>query len=95
VSEGDAVRAYRTNQETPIWENEQLLRRKLSAPLGFSNYVAVGDLEGYVHLLSQVDGRLVGREKVDGDGIRGRLLNAGSTLYVYGNSGKLAALRVQ
>jgi outer membrane protein assembly factor BamB len=95
VSEGDAVRAYRTNQETPIWENEQLLRRKLSAPLGFSNYVSFGDLEGYVHLLSQVDGRLVGREKVDGDGIRGRLLNAGSTLYVYGNSGKLAALRVQ
>jgi outer membrane protein assembly factor BamB len=95
VGEEDAVRAYRTSQETPMWENEDLLRRKLSSPLGFSNYVAVGDVEGYVHLLSQVDGRIVGREKVDGDGIRGRMLNAGSTLYVYGNSGKLEALRVQ
>lgn len=95
VNENDAVRAYRTSQETPMWENEQLLRRELSTPLGFSNYVAVGDLEGYVHLLSQVDGRLVGREKVDGDGIRGRMLNAGGLLYVYGNGGTLAALRVQ
>lgn len=89
------VRAYRTNQETPRWENANLLRRSLTSPLGFSNYVAVGDFEGYVHLLSQVDGRLVGRVKVDGDGIRARMLNAGNTLYVYGNSGTLAAYRVQ
>ncbi len=95
VNEEDAVRAYRTSQETPMWENEQLLRRELSSPLGFNNYVAVGDLDGYVHLLSQVDGRLVGRTKVDGDGIRGRMLNFGGTLYVYGNSGNLVALRVQ
>ncbi|MDY6981759.1 MAG: outer membrane protein assembly factor BamB [Pseudomonadota bacterium] len=89
------VRAYRTNQETPMWENADLLRRSLTSPLGFSNYVAVGDFEGYLHLLSQVDGRLVGRVKVDGDGIRARALNAGNTLYVYGNSGTLAAYRVQ
>jgi outer membrane protein assembly factor BamB len=95
VSDEGAVRAYRTSQETPMWENEDLLRRRLSSPLGFSNYVAVGDFEGYVHLLSQVDGRLVGRIKVDGAGIRGRMLNSGGTLYVYGNSGDLAALRVQ
>ncbi len=95
VNEGDIVRAYRTSQETPMWENELLLRRKLSSPLGFSNYVAVGDLDGYVHLLSQVDGRLVGRIKVDGDGIRGRMLNSGNTLYVYGNSGTLVAMRIQ
>src|SRR5690606_36471115 len=89
------VRAYRTNQETPMWEDANLLRRSLTSPLGFSNYVAVGDFEGYVHLLSQVDGRLVGRVKVDDDGIRARPLNTGNTLYVYGNSGTLAAYRVQ
>jgi outer membrane protein assembly factor BamB len=57
--------------------------------------VAIGDEEGYVHLLSQVDGRFVGRTKVDGDGVRARMLNQGNTLYVYGNSGKLVALRVE
>lgn len=95
VNDEDTVRAYRTSQETPMWENAELFLRRLSPPLGFSNYVAVGDFEGYVHLLSQVDGRFVGRTKVDGDGIRGRMLSQGGILYVYGNSGKLVALRVQ
>jgi outer membrane protein assembly factor BamB len=95
VDDEDRVKAYRTGQETTAWINDKLLRRQVSTPLSFSNYVAVGDEEGYVHLLSQVDGRFVGRTKVDGDGVRARMLNQGNTLYVYGNSGKLVALRVE
>jgi outer membrane protein assembly factor BamB len=94
-SEDDTVKAYRPGQDDPIWTNDQLLRRKLSAPVGFSNYVAVGDFEGYVHLLAQADGRFVGRTKVDGDGVRSHMLAQGSTLYVYGNSGNLASYTVQ
>jgi outer membrane protein assembly factor BamB len=95
VNEEDTISAYRTSQETPMWQNEDLYLRRLSSPLAFSNYLAVGDFEGYVHLLSQVDGRFVAREKVDGDGVRGRLLNQGNTLFVYGNSGNLVALRAE
>ncbi len=57
----------------------------------FSSYVAVGDFEGYLHLLSQVDGRFVGRVRIDSDGLRARPLVVGDWLYVYGNSGKLVA----
>lgn len=91
----DVVKAYRPGQEDQVWTNDALIRRQLSAPLGFSNYVAVADFQGYVHLLSQVDGRLVGRTRVDRAGVRARMVNQGSTLYVLGNSGKLSALRVQ
>lgn len=87
--------AYRSGQEAQVWSNESLLRRQLSTPHGFSNYVAVGDFEGYVHLLSQIDGRMLGRTKVDSAGVRGRMVSQGNTLYVYGNSGTLAALRVR
>ncbi len=95
IGDEDKVHAYRTTQETPIWENTDLFLRRLSPPLGFSNYVAVGDADGYVHLLSQVDGRFVGREKVDGNGIRSHMLSQGNILYVFGNSGDLVALRIQ
>lgn len=95
VDDVDTVKAYRLGQDQVNWENDQLGNRQLTAPLGFSNYLAVGDFEGYLHLLSQVDGRLVGRTRVDSDGIRARILNQGNTLFVYGNSGKLVALRVQ
>lgn len=74
-----------------LWSNESLARRQLTAPAVFSSNVAVGDLEGYLHLLSQVDGRFVGRERVDSDGLRARPLVVGDWLYAYGNSGKLVA----
>lgn len=78
-----------------LWSNDALARRQLSAPEVFSSYLAVGDFEGYLHLLSQVDGRFVGRQKIDGDGLRARPLVVGDWLYVYGNSGKLVALTIR
>lgn len=96
VSEQDEIKAYRAGPDnTPVWSNDALVRRELSAPRGFSNYVAVADFEGYVHLLSQVDGRFVARTRVDRKGVRGGMVNQGNTLFVLGNSGKLVALRVQ
>jgi len=80
---------------TAMWSNNALLRRQLSAPAVFSSYVAVGDLEGYLHLLSQVDGRFVARTKIDGKGLRVQPLVVGGWLYVYGNGGKLVALTIK
>lgn len=78
-----------------LWSNESLQRRLLSAPAVFSSYVLVGDLEGYLHLLSQVDGRFVGRERVDSDGLRASPLVVGGWVYAYGNGGKLVALTLR
>lgn len=78
-----------------LWSNESLARRQLTTPAVFSSNVAVGDLEGYLHLLSQVDGRFVGRERVDSDGLRARPLVVGDWLYAYGNSGKLVAYTIR
>ena len=80
---------------TALWSNDSLARRQLSAPEVFSSYVAVGDFEGYLHLLSQVDGRFVGRQRIDSDGLRARPLVVGNMLYVYGNGGKLEALTIK
>ena len=55
----------------------------------------MADYEGYVHLLSQIDGRIIGRTKIDDDGVRANMLANDGTLYVYGNSGRLTALALQ
>ena len=78
-----------------LWSNDALARRQLSAPEVFSSYLAFGDLEGYLHLISQVDGRFVGRERIDSDGLRARPLVVGNWLYAFGNSGKLVALTIK
>jgi len=89
------IKAYRIGQDDLVWENDALDLRRPGAPVSFNNYVAVGDFEGYVHLMSQVDGRFVGRTRVDRDGIRAPMLASGNTLYVFGNSGELTALSVR
>lgn len=83
------------NSDNLAWENTSLEYRAITAPTAINNYVAVADFEGYVHLLSQIDGRIVGRIQVDGDGVRANLLADNGTLYVFGNSGRLIALSLQ
>lgn len=89
------VKAYRRGaQNQQIWVNDQLDLRQVSAPVSFNNYVAVGDFEGYLHLLSQVDGHFVGRYRVDSDGLRS-IQSRNGILYAYGNGGDLVALSIE
>lgn len=92
--ENGAVIAFHRNGQGIRWENPALEYRRLSAPKAVRGYVAVGDLAGYVHFLSQTDGHFVGRTKVDGDGVRGNMLTHNNNLIVFGNSGKLVALQI-
>jgi hypothetical protein len=89
------VESVDERSSSALWSNDTMARRQLTAPEVFSSYVAVGDFEGYLHLLSQVDGRFVGRERIDSDGLRARPLVVGDTIYVFGNSGKLEALTIR
>ena len=74
------------------WRQDQLEYRLVSAPATYSSYVVVGDLDGYVHLMSQVDGGLVGRFKT-GAAIKAQPLVSGGLLYVLGADGQLTALK--
>lgn len=89
------ITAVRDNSEDVVWENQDLEYRAITAPTSIGNYVAVADFQGYVHLLSQIDGRIVGRTQIDGDGVRSNLLTDNGVLYVFGNSGRLTALALQ
>lgn len=86
-----AVEGIDKNTSSALWTNDQLLRRDLSAPAVLGAYLAVGDAEGYVHLLSTLDGAYSGREEVDSSGIRAPLLALDNWLYVYANDGTLVA----
>ena len=87
--------ALRNNSTDVVWENANLEYRSITAPRTITNYVAVADFEGYLHLISQVDGRIVGRTQIDSDGVRANLITDNGRLIVYGNSGTLTALSLQ
>ena len=88
------MKAYRRGtQEEQVWINDQLDLREVSRPVSFSNFIAVGDFEGYLHLLSQIDGHFVGRIRIDNKGLRS-IQSRNGILYAYGNGGNLVVLQV-
>ncbi|MBN4063537.1 outer membrane protein assembly factor BamB [Cardiobacterium sp. AH-315-I02] len=44
-----------------LWKQDKLQHRHLTRPTIIGDYLAVGDFEGYVHLLSRYDGRFIAR----------------------------------
>jgi len=94
IDEDGTITAYLRNGQGVRWQQDALGYRGLSRPTPVSSYLAVVDFEGYLHLISQVDGSFVGRERPDGDGARADMLSDGNVLYVFGNSGKLIAYEI-
>ncbi|MGS2716757.1 outer membrane protein assembly factor BamB [Eionea flava] len=78
----------------PLWNNNLLLYRKLSAPQNLSGFVVVGDYRGYLHVFDPELGVIIGRARFDKDGIRSPMVSDGSYLYVLGNDGELSSTAV-
>ncbi len=96
VAEADGkLSAYKVNDGSLQWQLEELSWRKLSAPATIGPYVAVADFDGYIHLISQIDGQIAGRERIDGSGVRAPLLRYRDSLLVYSNKGKLVSYSIK
>jgi outer membrane protein assembly factor BamB len=89
------VAAYSIATGEQLWVNEQMLRRNLSGPQVFGDYLAVVDFKGYMHVLNQNDGQFAARTRVDRKGARAPMQTEGDTLYVFTNRGKLIAFRAE
>ncbi|MET0069990.1 MAG: outer membrane protein assembly factor BamB [Candidatus Thiodiazotropha sp.] len=81
-----------TNGAT-LWQQKKLHARKLSAPAMVDDKIVVGDFDGYLHWLSQEDGRQLARIRVSGDAIRLKPLVMDDIVYVLDEGGNLSALR--
>lgn len=91
VDAEDAVWALDRRSGSGLWKQTDLSGRRLSAPAINSNYVIVGDFEGYLHWLDKTSGRIVGRARADSDGIASAPLIVGEAAFVLGNSGTISA----
>ena len=69
VDAAAAVVAYARDTGASLWRNATFANRRLSSPLAHGRWVALGDLQGYVHFLAAADGTLIGRAETDGSPI--------------------------
>ena len=78
-----------------LWKQDELHQRRLTPPVPVKDKLVVGDLQGYVHVLSQEDGSLLARVEVDDTPIEASPVVFDDVVYVYTSGGKLAALTVE
>lgn len=48
-----------------LWRQDKLLRRRLTAPEAYDNYIVVGDYDGFLHWLNREDGKIVARKQIN------------------------------
>ncbi|MGP5372464.1 outer membrane protein assembly factor BamB [Psychrobacter alimentarius] len=82
------VAAYDRNTGEMLWESEELAYRHLTNPVMIGNYIAVGDLDGVVHLFDPASGKIVSR--VETKGALSSLQVQGSRLMTQSTSGQVA-----
>ncbi|MFW1678449.1 outer membrane protein assembly factor BamB [Pontibacter sp. JAM-7] len=96
VSEAnDAVQAFDLGSSASVWQQTQLANRQITAPTVLGNAVAVGDSEGYIHFMSQVDGSFVARHRIDSYGLSGAPVSSDDVLYMMSDNGRLVALTLE
>ena len=76
-----------------VWTQKALSGRRLSPPAGVGAWVAVGDLEGYVHWVNPSTGDIAGRTRAVDSPVRAPLLVEGGTVFVTGVEGEVAAVQ--
>ncbi|MCS6800261.1 MAG: PQQ-binding-like beta-propeller repeat protein, partial [Myxococcota bacterium] len=87
-----AVHALERASGRSLWRQDRLAHRQLSLPLALGAEVAVGDLQGYVHLLARDSGAFVARQATDGGAIRAAPMRFAHGLLVQTAAGGLFAI---
>ncbi len=93
VDEADNVKAFGVATGAILWEQENLKLRKLTSPVSIRNFIAVGDLEGYIHLLDAKNGDFLGRKKISRRPIM-ELTSESNFLLAVDESGKIFKLSI-
>lgn len=95
VGKDDQVAALDRRTSTPAWQSDLLKRRGLTSPTVVDNFVVVGDAEGYVHVFTQSEGRMVARDQIDSDGLRSDMRVSNGIVYGLSVGGTLFAFKIE
>ncbi|WKE64658.1 outer membrane protein assembly factor BamB [Gallaecimonas kandeliae] len=76
------------------WSQPMLLNRRVTAPAILGDKVLVGDFEGYLHWFDKNSGELLGRDKIDGDGLYARPVVVNDKVLVQSRDGELYMIKL-
>lgn len=95
TDEKGAVHALDLSTGASAWKQDQFAGRGTGRPRVMREYVVVGDVEGYVHVLRKDDGSVVGRVRAESSAILADIQPSGGDIVVQTQDGSVYALGVQ
>jgi outer membrane assembly lipoprotein YfgL len=93
VESDSKVLAWQRQGGQPVWSQEALRFRGLSAPTLWARALVLGDDGGLLHFLSRQDGQVMQRVSTDGSPITGKPVVVGQNLVVVTRTGGIFAFR--
>lgn len=90
----DSVQSFDRDRGVSPWKQDKLRDRRLSPLLPLARYVAVGDYQGYVHLLESDTGAFAARAATDGSAIVAPMLATPQGLVVQTANGGVFAFAI-
>ncbi|MCC7412525.1 MAG: outer membrane protein assembly factor BamB [Gammaproteobacteria bacterium] len=93
TDENGVIWALDRRNGTSLWKQENLKYRLLTAPAIVTDYVVVGDVEGYLHWLQETDGDFAARVRTDKSKIIAPPVVSDHRLIAYTSDGELAAYK--
>ena len=91
IQDDGSILSFSSSNLAPSWVSEEYKLRDLSNGVIFNNYILVGDLEGYLHVISPMTGITVGRKKVSGNPIKS-IVTFGGLAYTLDQDSNLVAI---
>ncbi|RZA08931.1 MAG: outer membrane protein assembly factor BamB, partial [Moraxellaceae bacterium] len=82
------LQAYNQTTGEKAWQQDALAYRELSNPVMLGQYMVVGDLDGYLHLIEPTTGNILGRVRSSGEIRTIQVIN--NRLYVATRTGNLS-----
>ncbi len=95
VDGDDTITAVNRLTGRTVWQQDGLQRRRVTAPLTFSDFVVVADAEGYMHVLDRQTGMFAGRIRIGSDGVRVTPIEIDGRVYVVSMDGSLTSIEIQ
>ena len=93
VDDASAVHALDKVAGASVWKQDKLAYRRLTAPVVVDGHIVVGDLQGFIHVLSPENGDIIGRLATDGSPVQALVPVQGGVLVQTAN-GTVALVRM-
>jgi outer membrane protein assembly factor BamB len=93
IDDADSVHALDKEAGASVWKQDKLAYRKLTDPVIIDGRIVVGDGFGYLHVLAQEDGALIGRLATDGTAIQS-IVKATGGIVVQTAGGSVSMVRL-